>query len=58
MHFTRNTIFNDIKLENAEIAIQATRDLIKKFFNAMGQDYRPRWEFIDEDKSKNFDNPV
>ena len=56
VHFTRNTIFNDIKLENAEIAIQATRDLIKKFFNAMEQDYHPRWKFIDEDESKNFDN--
>ncbi len=55
IHFTRNTIFNDIQLENAETAIQAARDLIKKFFSAMGQDYQPRWKFIDENQSKSFD---
>lgn len=54
IHFNRVDIFNSITLTNAQNAIKACRDLIKKFHSRVGTN-SPKW--TDKTHSENYDNP-
>lgn len=54
IHLNRMSIFNSITLTNAQNAIKAGRDLIKKFHDRVGTN-TPKW--IDKTDSENYDNP-
>jgi hypothetical protein len=54
MHLNRMSIFNSITLINAQNAIKACRDLIKKFHHETGT-IPPKW--IDKSISENYDKP-
>jgi len=54
IHLNRVSIFNSITLTNAQNAVKACRDLIKKFHKGVGTN-PPKW--IDKSNSENYDNP-
>lgn len=57
VHFNRHDIFNSLTITNAENAIKACGDLIKKFHVAMDIPYINFAPWIDKTQSENYDKP-
>jgi len=55
VHFNRDNIFNDLNIQNAEEAIEACRELIKKILSGEGKDYKIQAKWIDKTKSETYD---
>lgn len=55
VHFNRIDIFNSITITNADNAIKACRDLVKKYHSAAGTDYLQFAPWIDKQQSENYD---
>lgn len=57
VHFNRPDIFNSIHIENAENAIQACRDMVKKFHLVMDLPLSNFASWINKKHSQNYDKP-
>lgn len=55
VHYNRYDIFNSLTIMNAENAIKACRDFIKKFHVAMDMSYANFAPWIDKTQSENYD---
>lgn len=55
VHYNRYDIFNSLTIANAENAIKACRDFIKRFHVAMDLPYANFAQWIDKTQSENYD---